>query len=111
MAKIDERKLLGYIKQIDSKLKGHTKRIDICCAGGTALTLLGTKYLSHDIDLIVSHEDSVPLSSITAEIEFKAKVTIDLIVEGDLTYPLPSDYKRYARKIGSFENLDLYILN
>ena len=109
---IDKRKLIEYVNLIDSKLNGHTKRIELYCVGGTALTLGEKKISSYDIDFVVSHEDFVTISGITAEIEYKEKVRIDLMPEGEhVDYFLPPDCKDYAKKAGLFKNLNLYILS
>jgi len=109
---IDKRKLVYYINLIDSKLEGYTKKINMYCAGGTALTLGEKKISSYDMDFVVSHEDFRTLSSITAEIEYKEKVRIDLMPEGEhVDYFLPPDCKDYAKKVGLFKNLNLYILS
>ena len=76
---IDKRKLFYYVNLIDSKLDGYAKRVELYCVGGTALTLKERKTLSYDIDFVVSREDFRTLSSITAEIEYKEKVRIDLM--------------------------------
>lgn len=109
---IDKRRLFYYINLIDSKLEGYTKKIDMYCAGGTALTLREKKSLSYDLDFVVSREDFRTLSSITAEIEYKEKVRIDLMPEGEhVDYFLPYDYTEHARKFGLFKNINLYILS
>lgn len=109
---IDKRKLFYYVNLIDSKLKGYTKKLDIYCVGGTALTLREKKSLSYDIDFVVSREDFRTLSGITAEIEYKEKVRIDLMPEGEhVDYFLPCDYTTRARKVGLFKNVNLYILS
>lgn len=112
MAYINKRKLVYYINLIDSKLEGYTKKINMYCAGGTALTLGEKKTSSYDMDFVVSREDFRTLSGITAEIEYKGGVRIDLMPEGEhVDYFLPYDYKTYARKVGLFKNLNLYILS
>ncbi|MBA7548744.1 hypothetical protein ES705_41210 [subsurface metagenome] len=64
------------------------------------------------MDFAVSHEDFVTLSGVTAEIEYKGEVRIDLMPEGEhVDYFLPRDYKACAKKIGLFKNLNLYILS
>ena len=109
---IDKRKLFYYVNLIDSKLEGYAKKIDMYCAGGTALTLREKKSLSYDLDFVVSREDFRTLSSITAEIEYKEKVRIDLMPEGEhVDYFLPYDCRTYAKRVGLFKNLNLYILS
>ena len=112
MTNINRERLLSYINRMDSKLEGYTKKIDLYCIGGTALTLCRKKSLSHDMDFIVSREDFVTVSSITAEIEDKDKIRIDLMPEGEhVDYFLHPDYQACAKKIGAFKNLNLYVLS
>ena len=109
---IDKRKLFYYVNLIYSKLDGYAKRVELYCVGGTALTLKERKTLSYDMDFVVSREDFRTLSGIVAEIENKEKVRIDLMPEGEhVDYYLPYDCKNYAKKVGLFKNLNLYILS
>ena len=109
---IDKRRLISYVNSIDSKLKGYTKKINMYCVGGTALTLRDKKILSYDMDFAVSREDFRTLSGIIAEIEWKEKVRIDLMPEGEhVDYFLPYDYQRGVRKIGLFKNINLFIVS
>ncbi len=112
MAYIDKRKLFYYVNLIDSKLEGYTRKINMYCVGGTALTLGEKKISSYEMDFAVSREDFRTLSGVTAEIERKERVRIDLMPEGEyVDYFLPYDYKMHAKKIGLFKNLNLYILS
>ena len=109
---IDKRRLINYVNSIDLKLKGYTKKINMYCVGGTALTLRDKKILSYDMDFAVSREDFRTLSGIIAEIEWKEKVRIDLMPEGEhVDYFLPHDYQRHAKKIGLFRNINLFIVS
>jgi len=115
MKGIGKKTILKIVDQIDSSLKNHVKKINIYCVGGTALTMIGKKYSSTDIDFIVPHEDLATITSITAEIEYKEKIAIDVtdalgLWGNNMGYALPPDYKERSRKISSCENLNLFVL-
>jgi len=109
MKGISRKELILYVDLIDSKLNGYTEKLHIYCVGGTALTLLGKKQFSYDVDFLVSRRDYLTLSSITAEIEFKRNVRIDLMVEEDTNKFLHPAFKTSAKKIGVFKYLNLYV--
>ena len=112
---IDKKNLLRIIERIDSGLEGYTKKINLYCIGGTALTLTEKKYSSVDIDFLVSSEGHTAITSLAAEIGNKEKIKIDVsydFVVGDsnISYSLPSDFKELSQKLNSLEHLDLYVV-
>ena len=78
MTRIDKKTVLRIVDQTNASLKGHVKKINIYCVGGTALTLIEKKKSSTDIDFIVPREDLASITSITAEIGYKEKIAIDV---------------------------------
>jgi hypothetical protein len=113
MADINRERLLQYLELIDSGLKGVTRKVDLFCIGGTALTLCKMKNVSEDIDLMISQKDFVHITGVTAEIEHRHKVRIDLMREGEVfDYFLPPDYKTRAKRYPTtLKNINLYVLS
>ncbi|MGK0232225.1 MAG: hypothetical protein ACI9P9_000301 [Patescibacteria group bacterium] len=55
---------------MDSELDGRLgKHLNLYCLIGTALTLSKKKNISYDMDFIISRDDHIPLSEISAELE------------------------------------------
>ena len=106
---IDKNGLLGVLHKIDLELKNT---ITIVAIGGTAMTLLGIKEATKDIDFnIPSDNDYNEFERVINEIGFNIK--IDYFKENMiLTEALPKDYLKNAIKYEhNFNKIKLYILN
>jgi len=106
---IDKNGLLGVLNKIDLELKN---KITIVAIGGTAMTLLGIKEATKDIDFnIPSDNDYNEFERVINEIGFNIK--IDYFKKNMiLTEALPRDYLKISIKYEhNFNNIALYILN
>jgi len=106
---IDKNGLLDVLHKIDLELKN---KITIVAIGGTAMTLLGIKETTKDIDFnIPSDNDYNEFERVINEIGFNIKIDYfkkDMI----LTEALPRDYLKIAIKYEhNFNKIKLYILN
>jgi len=95
---IDRNALLQWLKEIDGKLKGRTT---VVAVGGTAMTLLGLKPSTIDIDLCVTTKERPQLESATGK-----KFKVDIFTDGYiLSEQLPDDYSEKAKEILTLKNL------
>jgi len=106
---IDKNGLLDILHKIDLELKN---KITIVAVGGTAMTLLGIKESTKDIDFnIPSHNDYNEFERVIKEIKFNIKIDY---YEQNMIFSesLPDDYLKIAIKYKSkFDKIELYILN
>lgn len=98
--------LLDWLKEIDKKL---TKKIILIAVGGTALTLLGLKPSTRDIDFCIQDKDSAIFKKLTKNAKFK----VDIFTDGFIfSEQLPDDYIEKSGKISSgLKNIDLRTLS
>ena len=106
---IDKNGLLDILHKIDLELKN---KITIVAVGGTAMTLLGLKKITKDIDFnIPSDNDYNEFERVINEIGFNIK--IDYYRKNTIfSETLPMDYLKIAIKYKyNFDKIELYILN
>lgn len=103
---ITKEDLLNWLKEIDSKL---SKKMIIVAVGGTAMTLLGLKPSTKDVDFCLNSKDEKVFRKLSADSKFK----VDLFKDGYIfSEQLPEDYIKKSNKIKiNFVNLDLRILS
>jgi len=106
---IDKNELLDILHKIDLELKN---KITIVAVGGTAMTLLGIKESTKDIDFnIPSHDDYKEFERVINKIRFNIKIDY---YEQNMIFSeaLPMDYLKIAIKYEhNFNKIKLYILN
>ena len=101
---IDNNVLLEWLKTIDKKLK---KKIIIIAVGGTAMTLLGLKPSTKDIDFCINSEDKAHFEKFLDK-----KFKVDIFVDGYIfSEQLPSDYAEKSKEIANMKNLTLKALS
>lgn len=101
---IDKHDLINWLKKIDKKLN---KKIKVVAVGGTAMTLLGLKSSTIDIDFCLSSEDKTDFENILDN-SFK----IDLFVDGYIfSEQLPKNYISLSKEIIELKHITLYALN
>ena len=101
---IERTDLLEWLKSIDGKLK---KKIVLIAVGGTAMTLLGLKPSTRDVDFCISSEDKEHFEKLLDD-EFK----VDIFVDGYIfSEQLPNDYGEKSKEILPMENITLKALS
>ncbi|MBI2128607.1 hypothetical protein HYU07_00055 [Candidatus Woesearchaeota archaeon] len=101
---IDKKKLLGWLSKLDKKLD---RKMAVIAVGGTAMTLLGLKSSTIDIDLCVSSRDKISFEN-----ALDKKLRADIFVDGYIfSEQLPSDYVERAKEIVAMKNIVLKALN
>ncbi|MFH1439695.1 MAG: DUF6036 family nucleotidyltransferase [Candidatus Woesearchaeota archaeon] len=103
---ITKNDLLNCLKEVDKKLN---HKIVIVAVGGTAMTLLGLKASTRDVDFCVKSEDFKMFKELTKNDKFK----FDLFQDGYIfSEQLPDDYIENSNRIKTkFSNLDLCTLS
>lgn len=101
---IDKSSLLEWLSELGKNLD---KRIILVAVGGTAMTLLGLKPTTRDIDFCIASKD---------EKEFKKaldkKFIVHVFTDGYIfSEQLPSDYVSMSKSIAKLKNIDLKALN
>ncbi len=96
--------LLKWLHGIDKRLK---KKITIVAVGGTAMTLLGLKPSTIDIDLCINSKDKKEL-----EKALDKKFRVDIFTDGFIfSEQLPSDYVKKSKEILELKHLMLKALS
>jgi len=105
---IKKDKLISFLKEIDNELGSEIKLIAV---GGTAMTLLGLKRSTIDVDFDLSEEDSKVLKR-TLEI-VPHGFRVDIFTNGLIfSQQLPDNYLDNAIPIKvDFRSIKLYVLN
>ncbi|MBW2972992.1 hypothetical protein KY346_01215 [Candidatus Woesearchaeota archaeon] len=104
--------MLGILHELDDNLEGIQRKVKLYGLGGTFLVISGIRYVSKDVDFIVSREDFRTLSGPVAEIEWKKRVRFDLFPDGLLPDYKYSSYANNAKRFSrSFKNIELYFLD
>jgi len=101
---ITKNDLLEWLKTLDIKLK---RKITLVAVGGTAMTLLGLKSSTIDVDFCIESKDK-------KFFEIKnAKFKIDFFLDGYIfSEQLPEDYIEKSSKVeANLENIDLRTLS
>ena len=98
--------LLDWLKEVDEKLQ---YKIVVVAVGGTAMTLLGLKASTRDVDFCVEGKHSNMFRKITKNDTFK----VDLFFDGFIfSEQLPEDYVEKSNKILTpLSNMDLRTLS
>ena len=101
---IDKSELITWLKGIDKKLK---KDIVLVAVGGTAMTLLGLKSSTIDIDFCLSNEDKELFKKVLDN-----KFKVDIFVDGYIfSEQLPEDFIDKAKEITKMKNITLKTLS
>ena len=104
---IDKNELLGWLNEKDKFLK---KKITIVAVGGTAMTLLGLKSSTIDIDFCLTSVDKKAFEKIMKKENKQWK--IDLFVDGYIfSEQLPADYIEKAKDIRRLPHIVLKALD
>ena len=103
---ITKNDLLDWLKKVDKKLD---KKIMIIAVGGTAMTLLGIKPSTRDVDFCLNGKYLKEFKELTKN----SKFVVDLFCDGFIfSEQLPDDYIEKSNKIEvSFDNIDLRTLS
>ncbi len=106
---IGKDELMRYLEEIDKKIE---REVTLIAVGGTAMTLLGLKETTKDVDFctLTMKERSI----VKAEGEkVKGEIRMDLFSEGYIfSVQLPDDYAKMAKQSDfKFEKLTLKILH
>jgi len=108
--RINKYELLSLLQEFDLKLQ---REITVVGVGGTAMTLLGVKKDTKDVDFDIPFTDDYEEFNRVMNI-IKPKVRIDVFkTDLILTEILPSDYLKIAIKYAglNFSKINLYALN
>ena len=101
---VDKQQLFSLLEAIDESLSA---RIRINAVGGTALTLLGLKASTIDVDFDMNKNDYVVLRKTLDALQ--PGYRIDLFAEGMIfSQQLPEDYLSKCVEIRKLEKIDLY---
>ena len=103
---ITKNDLLDWLKEVDKKLE---RRIIVVAVGGTAMTLLGLKASTRDVDFCLQEKEVALFKNLTNNSMFK----VDLFWNGFIfSEQLPEDYIEKSNKIfAPLSNMDLRTLS
>ena len=103
---ITKNNLLEWLKEVDKKLE---RKIIVVAVGGTAMTLLGLKASTRDVDFCLMKKDVALFKNLTNNSRFK----VDLFWNGFIfSEQLPEDYIEKSNKIfAPLSNMDLRTLS
>ena len=112
------KELLDFIAEFDRSM---ARKMDVIAVGGTALTLLGKKASTKDIDFcFISRNDRERFINAAEKIGYENKtnkligrgIEVDVYAEGYIfCVQLPEDYAKRAVKIKEMQKLTVYTLN
>lgn len=101
---IDKTQLVHWVKEIDKRLKN---KIDIIAVGGTAMTLLGLKSSTIDIDFCIKSKNKTEFEKV-----LDRKFKVDVFVDGFIfSEQLPEDYLKKSKEILELKNISLKALS
>ena len=102
---LDKSQLMGFLKVVDGELE---RKIRLNAAGGTALTLLGVKSATIDVDFDMNVKDDEEFKGVLGRLNPGFKV--DRFTNGYIfSQQLPEDYLGKCTPIRtSLKNIDLY---
>ena len=101
---IDRNELVKWLRSIDNKLH---RKITLVAVGGTAMTLLGLKSSTRDIDFCIKSEDKKDFEKVLDK-----KFKVDIFTDGYIfSEQLPSDYVENSKEIVKMKNITLKALN
>ena len=96
--------LLKWLSKIDKKLN---KEITLVAVGGTAMTLLGLKPSTIDIDFCISSKDKKEFQRVLDK-----KFKVDIFIDGFIfSEQLPHDYIQKSKEILKLDNIILKALS
>jgi hypothetical protein len=101
--------LMGYLSKLDAKL---TTKITLVAVGGTAMTLLGLKEATKDVDFCVeTKKDQGTIEQVNKKV--KSEFHLDLFKEGYIfSVQLPEDYIGMSKPYNaSLKNIELRTLH
>ena len=105
--RIDRSRLLDFLELIDQEMP---RQITLVAVGGTAMTLIGAKPSTRDIDFTGPKEDVALFERVHMTIPHGWK--IDTWADGWVfAQCLPPDYLAKSKKIRQFRNIDLRALD
>ena len=101
---IDRNELVKWLRSIDKKLH---KKITLIAVGGTAMTLLGLKSSTRDVDFCLKSEDKKDFEKVLDK-----KFKVDIFTDGYIfSEQLPADYSEKSKEIVKMKNIALKALN
>ncbi|MBI2175725.1 hypothetical protein HYU40_00025 [Candidatus Woesearchaeota archaeon] len=106
---ISKDELLAYLQKIDAEVK---EPVTLIAVGGTAMTLLGIKDTTKDVDFCIeTKKDRGTIKKLIEKSD--SRIRVDLFSEGYIfSVQLPKDYARLARPVkGNFRNVKLKTLH
>lgn len=103
---ITKNSLLKWLKKVDRKLQS---KITLVAVGGTAMTLLGLKPSTIDVDFCIEGKNTKIFGEVIKDSEFK----VDLFQDGFIfSEQLPEDYMEISNRIDAgMVNIDLRTLS
>jgi hypothetical protein len=103
---ITKNDLINWLGEIDKKLK---EKIILIAVGGTAMTLLGLKPSTRDVDFCVEGKDAAIFRRLSRNNQFKVDIFHDGFIFSE---QLPDDYIEKSNKISAdFTKIDLRTLS
>ncbi len=103
---VDKSELLDFLGILDKHME---KQIELIAVGGTAMTLLGIKTSTIDIDFEVKPEDFPALKT---ALNIPHGYRIDVFTNGLIfSQQLPADYREKSMPIKNFKNIRLLALH
>ena len=101
---IDRNELVKWLRSIDNKLH---RKITLIAVGGTAMTLLGLKSSTRDIDFCIKSEEKKDFEKVLDK-----KFKVDIFTDGYIfSEQLPADYSEKSKEIVKMKNIALKALN
>lgn len=101
---IDKNQLISRIRKLDRKMK---RRITLVAVGGTAMTLLGLKPSTRDVDFCISSDYKEEFEKVIDK-----TFRVDLFFDGYIfSEQLPSDYIEKSKEILRLKNITLNTLS
>ena len=101
---IDKDDLIDWIKAMDNRLDFE---IELIAVGGTAMTLLGLKGSTRDVDFCLDSKDKKRFMK-----ALDKKFIVDIFVDGYIfSEQLPDDYKEKSKELLKLKNITLKTLS
>ena len=101
---IDRNELVKWLRSIDKKLH---RKITLIAVGGTAMTLLGLKSSTRDVDFCIKSEEKKDF-----EKALDKKFKTDIFTDGYIfSEQLPADYSEKSKEIVKMKNIALKTLH
>lgn len=101
---IDRKELVKWLRSIDRKLH---KKITLVAVGGTAMTLLGLKSSTRDVDFCIKSDEKTDFEKVLDK-----KFKVDIFTDGYIfSEQLPADYSEKSKEIIKMKNITLKALD